>query len=165
MRASTLIRTTSAVVATAVAGGLATQPSGEWYRSLRLPSWQPPAPAFGLVWTPLYVDLAVTSARALDALGQQDRHDERAAYVRALGVNLVLNAGWSVLFWRSRRPWVSTIECAALAVSSADLVRRTADADSRAGAALVPYPIWCAFATVLNAAIARRNPRTRSSAS
>jgi len=165
MRASTLTRTTSSVVATAAAGGLATQPSSGWYRSLRLPSWQPPAQAFGLVWTPLYVDLAVTSAHALDVLRQQNRHAEHAAYVRALGVNLVLNATWSVLFWRSRRPWVSTVECAVLAVSAADLVRRTAKADARAGAALVPYPIWCAFATVLNAAIARSNPRTPTSAS
>jgi len=165
MRASTLIKTASAVVVTAAAGGLATQPSGTWYRSLRLPPWQPPAQAFGLVWTPLYLDLAVTSARALDVLGEQGREDERTAYARALGVNLVLNAAWSVLFWRSRRPWVSTVECVALALSSADLVRRTARADARAGAALAPYPLWCAFATTLNAAIARRNPRRPPSAS
>lgn len=158
MRASTVIRTASAVAATAVAGGLATRPASPWYRSLRLPPWQPPPRTFGLVWTPLYVDVAVSGARALDALQERGRHEERAAYVRALGVNLVLNAGWSVLFWRWRRPWVSTLECAALAVSAADLVRRTADADARAGAALAPYPLWCAFATVLNAAVARRNP-------
>jgi len=158
MRASTLTRTASAVLATAAAGGLATQPSSAWYRSLRLPSWQPPARAFGLAWTPLYVDLAVTSARALDALRRAERRDEHAGYVRALGVNLALNAGWSVLFWRGRRPWVSTVECAVLAVSAADLVRRTGDADTRAGAALVPYPLWCTFATALNAAVARRNP-------
>jgi translocator protein len=164
VRASTLTRTASAVVATAAAGGLATQPSSGWYRSLRLPSWQPPAATFGLVWTPLYLDLAVTSARALDVLRQRNRHAEHAAYVRALGVNLVLNAGWSVLFWRSRRPWASTVECAVLTLSAADLVRRTGDADTRAGAALLPYPIWCAFATALNAALARRNPRPRTSA-
>jgi len=161
MRTSTLARTSSAVIAAAVAGGLATQPSSTWYRSLRLPSWQPPARTFGLVWTPLYLDLALTSARALDVLRQQDRGAERAAYVRALGVNLVLNAGWSVLFWRGRRPRVSTLECAVLAVSAADLVRRTAAADARAGAALAPYPLWCAFATALNAAVAHLNPAPR----
>jgi benzodiazapine receptor len=153
VRASTVLRTGLAVAATAVGGGLATDPGSGWYRSLRKPGWQPPPPAYGLVWTPLYADLAVTSARALDALDGP----ERAAYARALGVNLVLNAGWNVLFFRARRPWLAAAECAVLTLSSADLVRRTAASDRRAGLALVPYPAWCAFATVLTAAIARLN--------
>ena len=37
-----------------------------------------------------------------------------------------------------------------LAASSADLTRRTAAADPRAGAALLPYPLWCAFATLMS---------------
>jgi benzodiazapine receptor len=155
VRGSTVVRTGLAVVATAVAGGLATDPGSAWYRTLRKPRWQPPPPAYGLVWTPLYADLAVTSARALDGLDEQGRAAERAAYTRALGVNLVLNAGWNVLFFRARRPWVAAAECAVLTLSSGDLVRRTAAVDRRAALALAPYPAWCAFATVLTAAIAR----------
>src|SRR3954471_19278297 len=120
MRGGTLVRTALAVTATAVAGGLATDPASAWYRALRKPAWQPPPPAYGLVWTPLYADLAVTSARALDGLDEQGRETERAAYARALAVNLVLNAGWNVLFFRARRPWVATAECALLTLSSAD---------------------------------------------
>ncbi len=153
MRGGTLVRTALVVTATAVAGGLATDPSSTWYRALRKPSWQPPPTAYGLVWTPLYADLAVTSARAIDALDEPGR----AAYRRALGANLVLNAGWNVLFFRARRPWLAAAECAALTVSSADLVRRTAAVDRRAAIALAPYPAWCAFATALTAAIARLN--------
>jgi tryptophan-rich sensory protein len=37
-----------------------------------------------------------------------------------------------------------------LAASSADLVRRAADADPKLGVALAPYPLWCTFATVLS---------------
>jgi translocator protein len=48
---------------------------------------------------------------------------------------------------------------AALTLSSADLARRAAAADPRAGAALSPYPLWCAFATVLSAHIWRLNRR------
>jgi tryptophan-rich sensory protein len=157
VRGSTLVRTGLAVAATAVGGGLATDPGSPWYRALRKPRWQPPPPAYGLVWTPLYADLAVTSARALDALEEQGREAERSAYARALGVNLVLNAGWNVLFFRARRPWLATAECALLTLSSADLVRRTAAVDRPAALALAPYPAWCAFATALTAAIARLN--------
>lgn len=157
MRRGTLARTALSVVATAVAGGLATDPGSAWYRSLRKPRWQPPPPAYGLVWTPLYADLAVTSARTLDALEAAGRHEERAAYRTALAVDLVLNAGWNVVFFRARRPWLAAAECAVLTVSAADLVRRTAAVDRRAALALAPYPAWCAFATALTVAIARRN--------
>ncbi len=46
-----------------------------------------------------------------------------------------------------------------LAVSTADLARRSRVLDRRAGAALVPYVAWTPFAAALTAAIARRNPR------
>jgi tryptophan-rich sensory protein len=157
MRRGTLVRTALSVTATAVAGGLATDPGSAWYRALRTPPWQPPPPAYGLVWTPLYAGLAVTSARTLDGLEDAGQWPERAAFARAFAVNLALNAGWNVLFFRARRPWLAAAECAVLTASSADLVRRAARVDRRTGAALAPYPAWCAFATALTVAIARRN--------
>ncbi|RIK15952.1 MAG: TspO protein [Acidobacteria bacterium] len=160
MRMTTLLRTSAAVAATAVAGAVATDPDSLWYRTLRKPDWQPPGPAFPAVWTPLYADIAVTSAVALDRLEAAGRHGERAAYRRALAVNLALNAGWSWLFWRSRRPWLAAAECAVLAVSSADLVRRTSRASRGAGLALAPYAAWCAFATALSTTIAVKNRRS-----
>ena len=42
--------------------------------------------------------------------------------------------------------------------STIDLTRRAATVDSAAATVLVPYAGWVAFATALNAAIARRNP-------
>ncbi|HYN28705.1 MAG TPA: TspO/MBR family protein [Dermatophilaceae bacterium] len=149
---------TGAVVATAVAGGTATDPGGRWYRSLDLPPWQPPAPTFGLVWTPLYADLAVTSAAVATRLAEDDRPRERRAWWAALGVNLALNAGWSALFFRSHRPWLATVGAAALTASSADLARRAGASDPWHRTALLPYAAWCGFATLLTAEIWRRNP-------
>jgi benzodiazapine receptor len=142
-----------AVAVTAAVGGLATTPESDWYDDLDLPSWQPPPLAFPLVWTPLYADLAITSALGLEQMADA----ERRSYTRALAANLVLNAGWSVLFWQVRRPWLSTAWCAVLAASSADLARRLGRTDPRLGTVLAPYPAWCGFATALNAEIARRN--------
>lgn len=158
MRWPILLRTAAATTATAVAGALLTDPSSRWYRSLDLPAWQPPPRAFPLVWTPLYVDIAVSSAVALDRLcADPSRRAERSAYRGVLSTNLALNAGWSLLFWRARRPWLAAAGCLALTVSSADLTFRTAHADRRAATALAPYPLWCAFATALSASIAWRN--------
>ena len=161
MKARTLATIGVAVVATAVTGGLATDPNSAYYRGLRKPSWQPPPPAYGIVWTPLYADLAVTTAQAIETLEQQGDMVEKRSLIKALAVNLVLNGTWNWLFFRLHRPWIAAAECAVLTVSSADLVRRVGATDRRAGWALLPYPVWCAFATTLNVAIARLNPRRR----
>lgn len=162
MKFTTVMWTTAATAATAAVGGLATDPDDAWYRRLRKPDWQPPAIAFPVVWTALYADLAVSSAVALDSgdgTGAPDgkEREERAAYRRALATNLVLNASWSWLFWRARRPWLAAAECAVLTASSVDLVRRTYRLDRRAGVALAPYAAWCGFATALSTAVARLN--------
>lgn len=146
------------VTATAVAGGLATDPDGPYYSTLDKPSWQPPPPVYGIVWTPLYADIALSAGHAIARLGDEGRVREQRSLIAALGLNLALNAGWSWLFFRFHRPWVAAAECAVLTASSADLVRRVGAADRRAGIALAPYPAWCGFATVLTVAIARRNP-------
>ena len=153
----TLAATGAATTVSAALGAVATTPEAPWYAALDKPSWDPPAWVYPAVWTPLYADLAVTSAAALTALEEQGRRDEASMLRRTLAVNLVLNTGWSVLFWRSRRPWVSTAWCAALAAHSGVLVRRIGEVEPALGAALAPYPAWCSFATVLNGTLARRN--------
>ncbi|BCW71313.1 TspO/MBR family protein [Arthrobacter sp. NicSoilB8] len=166
MKLTTLAWTAASTVATAAAGGVATDPGSSWYQRLRKPDWQPPTIAFPVVWTALYADLAVSSAVALDsdvapdAPSSQARRQEVAAYRGALAVNLVLNASWSWLFWRARRPWLAAAECAVLTVSSADLVRRTYKLNRGAGVSLAPYALWCGFATALSTAVAKLNPGT-----
>ncbi|YAL83168.1 tryptophan-rich sensory protein [Dermacoccaceae bacterium W4C1] len=148
---------TAAVVATAVVGSAATDPNSRWYRSLDQPSWQPPRLAFPVVWTLLYADLAAVTAGAAAEFDRREQPEQRRALQAALGVNLVLNAGWSWTFFRGHRPVAATAVAAALTLSSADLVRRVQPTGRRRGLRLAPYPIWCAFATALSAEIARRN--------
>lgn len=138
-------------------GAAATTPESEWYESLDKPPWQPPPVAFPLVWTPLYADIAVTGAAALTVLEEQGRTGEADALRRSLVLNLALNTGWSVLFWRVRRPWLSTAWCGVLAVQGLFVARRLRDVDPALHRAWAPYPAWCLFATTLNASIARRN--------
>ncbi|MFH5877319.1 TspO/MBR family protein [Arthrobacter sp. NA-172] len=163
MKLMTLVRTAAATAATALAGSVAADPDGDWYRGLRKPGWQPPAIAFPVVWTALYADIAVSSAVALDGRDALETGGAATAqkirdYRRALAVNLFLNAAWSWLFWRGRRPQLAAAECAVLTVSSADLVRRTYALNRGAGRSLAPYAVWCGFATALSTAIAKGNP-------
>jgi len=149
----TVAKTGAAVAATAAAGSIATTPASGWYRSLDKPSWQPPPAVFPVVWTPLYVLIAVAAARVLD----RTEGRERSAFTRAFARNLALNAGWTAVFFRARRPTLALVEIVALNASNVDLLRRAWRTDRLAGAALAPYVAWTAFATMLNAAIGARN--------
>ncbi len=159
--ANTLVKTVAAVAATASVGKFATDPKSAWYRQLNKPVWQPPAAAFPIVWSSLYAGLAVTSAAVLHRLHQREACDpsstESSAYRKALAVNLVLNGAWSVIFWRGRHLTAATAESAALAVSTADLVRRSASAQPTLGFTLLPYVAWAGYATVLAGALASKN--------
>ncbi|HEX4390534.1 MAG TPA: TspO/MBR family protein [Mycobacterium sp.] len=151
MNKQILAATALSVGATSGLGSIASQPRiTRWYSRLCKPSYVPPNGVFPVAWTTLYADIAVTSATAIDRLRAAGRDKEARNYVVALAANLILNAGWSWLFFKYQKLGASAIGAAVLAASSADLALRTAAADPRAGAALVPYPLWCAFATVMS---------------
>ncbi|MFY1687512.1 TspO/MBR family protein [Plantactinospora sp. WMMB782] len=155
MKTSTLVGTGLATAATAAAGSIATDPNSAWYRSLDKPAWQPPPVAFPAVWTPLYASIAFAAARALDATSSAA---QRRGLRRAYAIDLVLNAGWTALFFRARRPRLALAELVLLNAANAALLRRAWRADRVAGATLLPYLAWTGFATALNTAIALRNP-------
>jgi benzodiazapine receptor len=155
-----LVRTALAVGITAATGAIATDPDSAWYRSLDKPRWQPPSWAFPAVWTPLYGLLAVTGARVLDRTS--GRH--RTAFSLGYSANLLLNTGWTVVFFRLRSPTAALAEIVVLNVSNLDLLRRAGAADRLAAGLITPYVAWTVFATALTASIARRNPRRQITA-
>ncbi|MDP9801013.1 tryptophan-rich sensory protein [Arcanobacterium wilhelmae] len=161
--AKKLLLTTLVTGAAAAVGAATTDPDTRWYRRQDLPSWQPPEELFPVAWTGLYALIATSSAATLNTLDERDAHGEaeaeaeRRSFRRALGVNLVLNAAWPALFWKVQKNEVSAVGAVALAVSSADLMRRAWKVRRGAGVGLLPYAAWTTFAAVLNSDIARRN--------
>ena len=145
--------TAAACTAAAAAGARAVDPGSGWYRGLSKPRWQPPPRTFGLVWTPLYAGIAWAGGRALRRVGGRPRN----ALIASLAVNLALNTAWSWMFFGLRSPEAGLAGTVLLDISNAELIRRVARTDPPAAAALAPYALWCCFATVLNADIARRN--------
>jgi translocator protein len=146
-----LASTALAVTATGVLGGLASRPAqSAWYTTLKKPPYQPPRQAFPIVWPILYADIAAVSASTIDDLDDRGRSDERRSYIAALAANLILNAGWSWLFFSKRLLGTSAIAAGVLTVSSADLTRRATTVRGGRAAPLALYPLWCAFATMLS---------------
>jgi tryptophan-rich sensory protein len=154
----TLVKTALATATAAIVGGLANRAAiDSWYPRLRKPNYVPPNGVFPVAWTTLYTDIAITSAATVDRFRADDEPAKANAYLAALGVNLGINAAWSWVFFKAHKLGPAALVAAALAVSSADLARRSAEADPKLGAALAPYPLWCGFATVMSTDIWYRN--------
>lgn len=126
-----------------------------WFEQLDKPAFYPPRWAFPVAWTALYTDIALATSAALDAMSEA----ERRALWRSLVINLGLNSAWCWVFFAKREPALSVPVALALTLSSAGLAHRVGSARRGWGAALMPYPAWCAFATVLSSSIAARNDR------
>ncbi|MGE5287988.1 MAG: TspO/MBR family protein [Micromonosporaceae bacterium] len=100
--------------------------------------------------------MACASARALT----RTRSRDRSQLAGALLLDLAVNAAWTPLFFRARRPRAALAEIACLDIVNVSLIRQTWRADRTAAALLLPYAGWTAFSTALNAEIVRLNPGT-----
>ena len=118
----------------------------DWFQLLRKPSWQPPDWLFGPAWTTIGL-LCVASAVIAWRGGDEA---QRSAEIRLFAVNGVLNAGWSALFFKLRRPDLALIEVGPLWLSVLALVAAFAPYRPVAAWLLAPYLLWVGFASVLN---------------
>lgn len=125
-----------------------------WYRALDKPSFTPPDEAFPVVWAALYAMIALSGWRVWCAAPSRERN-------RALGLwiaQLAANAHWSKSFFGERRLLAALGEDVALERIVLSYIGAARKVDRLAAGMFIPYAAWVAFAGVLNAEIARRNP-------
>lgn len=120
-----------------------------WYPTLVKPAWNPPAWIFGPVWTALYVAMAVAAWRSW----RRVEGAEATAILRLYGIQLALNALWSVLFFGLQRPDWALLDIVLLWLVLVVLLRRFWRLDRPAAVLWSAYVAWVSFATALNAAI------------
>lgn len=126
---------------------------GEWYAALEKPAWTPPDAVFAPVWTLIYILVAVAGARAWLRTAPGQRLLPFSAYA----AQLLLNAGWSALFFGMRAPGLALLELAGLWIAIALTLYLFARVDRIAAWLLAPYLAWTSFAGGLNAAIVMLN--------
>lgn len=125
---------------------------GDWYEELAKPRWRPPNWLFPPAWTVLYLCIAVAGWLVWHAAG--------VAALPALavyGIQLLLNAGWSAVFFGLRRPDWAFGELVLLWLSIAATMAAFAPISTAATLLLLPYLLWVAFAGALNLSIWRSN--------
>jgi len=124
-----------------------------WYRNLDKPDFTPPDKAFPVVWTALYILIAWSGWRIWSAA--PSRH--RSAALQLWVSQLAANAKWSKLFFGEHRMVAALSDSVALQGTIWSYINSAWKVDRAAASAFIPYAAWTAFATVLNAEIARRN--------
>lgn len=120
---------------------------GAWYAALEKPPLTPPNWVFGPVWSALYLALAL----AAWLIWRQPAG--RAVPLALWLVQLVLNAAWSLFFFGLNRPGLALVEIGFLLVAIAVTAVAFWRVRPLAGALLLPYLAWVAFACYLNAGI------------
>lgn len=127
---------------------------GTWYASIRKPSFNPPNWVFGPVWTALYILMGVSAY--LVWMKGWDRKDVRAA-LAVFGLQLALNALWSVIFFGAKQIFYAFAEIVFLWLGIVLTIVLFYRISKNAALLLVPYILWVSFAAFLNYSLWRMN--------
>jgi tryptophan-rich sensory protein len=134
-------------------GGLNTE-VGEWYESLRFPSWRPPNWLFGPAWSVIFLLVATGGVMAWERAPDSS---SRKWLLILLAINGALNILWSPLFFKLRRPDWAFIELLSFWASIVALLIHIGGISTLAGCMIVPYLAWVTFAGYLNWRIVQLN--------
>jgi benzodiazapine receptor len=130
-----------------VFGGLITIRSVKtWYPGIAKPAFNPPNWLFGPVWSALFIIIGI-AAYLVWTKRSQIAHLPRTAALYF--IQLILNLGWSYLFFYRHLIGAALIEIIALlaAILVNGLVFYRIDKTS--GLLFIPYFLWVCFATIL----------------
>lgn len=123
---------------------------GEWYLALKKPAWTPPGWVFGPVWGTLYVMIAAAGFLVWRAGGAK-------VPLAIWGLNLVLNAAWSWLFFGLHRIDLALVDIALVWLTIVGFIIAAWGHSRLASLLFVPYLAWVTLASALNFTIWRLN--------
>jgi len=126
-----------------------------WYTTLQKPSFTPPGWFIGTVWIILYTLMGISLYLVWNK-GLRNKRVKNSLYL--FGLQLILNAVWSFLFFGLRSPFLALIEIVFLWVAIAFTILKFYKISKTAGLLLIPYIVWVSVALTLNFYIWRLNP-------
>jgi len=138
----------------AAIGGLFTAKSvTTWYTTINKPAWTPPNWIFGPVWSLLYLMMAISGWLVWKNGGWEQQSFILVLFI----VQLVLNVGWSGLFFGLRVPGWAVLELVVLWGMILWYTLASIKVVPWAGILFIPYLLWVTFAGALNFAVWRLN--------
>ncbi|QUG40326.1 tryptophan-rich sensory protein [Psychrobacillus sp. INOP01] len=143
------------VIGGSVTGWIANKNAQEKYKKLKQPSFSPPGAVFPVVWTALYATMGIAKYR-VDLKTKNKRKDSSPA-VPLYDLQLGLNFLWSFLFFRWGLRGTALVEISLMLACIALTAYEFQQVDKTAGALMIPYVGWVAFALGLNYAVWKLN--------
>jgi translocator protein len=143
------------VIVVAALGAWASINAQSFYAGLIKPTWAPPPGVFGPVWSVLYLLMGIAAWLVWRSAGSIA---QAADALLLYGLQLLLNALWSWLFFRWQLGLLAVIEVCLLWLTIWFTLLLFWRSNRTAGLLLLPYLLWVAFATGLTAACWHLNP-------
>ena len=129
-----------------------------WFPTLVKPWFSPPSWLFGPVWTMLYflmgLSLYIVWNYKTETISKQKYKKQ---FFILFGIQLILNALWSFLFFGLKSPISGLIDILFLDIAVITTIIYANRVSKYAAVLLAPYMAWIIFATLLNFEIALLN--------
>ena len=125
-----------------------------WYTTIEKPALNPPSWVFGPVWTTLYALMGV-AAFLVWKQGWEKKKVKVA--LKVFGVQLFLNAIWSIIFFGLQNPGWALVNIVLLWCAIIWTMLVFYRVSKTAMYLLIPYLLWVSFASYLNYAILTLN--------
>ena len=109
-----------------------------FYDSINKPFFAPPGIIFPIVWTILYI---------LIAIGLYNNKNKNIEYYKSLIINYFSNQIYTFLFFVIKSPFIAFIDTLVVLISSLFLYNETKSKW------FIPYVIWNVFATILSLSV------------
>lgn len=122
----------------------------DWYVTLEKPLFAPPNWIFGPVWIILYFLMGVSLYIVWE---NELKSKSRKVFFTVFGIQLILNALWSLLFFGLKSPLLGLVDIILLDIMVIFTIIYSKSISKLAAILLVPYLVWIIFASILNFAI------------
>ncbi|MBQ9071801.1 MAG: tryptophan-rich sensory protein [Bacilli bacterium] len=126
-------------------GGLLFRSDTVFYKSLNKPVFAPPSIVFPIVWTTLYVLIAIS----IYLIYKDNSYKDTPEYNKTLLINYFSNQIFSFLFFTIKSPFLALINTFIVLISSLFLYYESKSLNKTSAKLLIPYIIWNIFATIL----------------
>ncbi len=137
----------------AIAGIFTARAIPEWYATLNQPSFNPPNWIFGPVWTVLYLLMGIS----LFLVWQTPPGQQRTIALVAFLIQLMLNFGWSFLFFYFKQIGLALAEIIVLWLAIIVMIVLFYRVRPLSAWINIPYFLWVTFASILTASYFRLN--------
>ena len=123
----------------------------EWYESLKKSSFTPESYVFPIVWTLLYIMIALSGYKYIS------ENSEDAYGIIIFSIQIFLNVIWTYLFFTLREPKLALADIGLLWITIFLTINRFNKKSKLAAYLLIPYLGWVSYAGYLNYYIVANN--------